>query len=77
MEDTAQELVWISPGGGGYGDPLERDPTLVLKDFIEGRITLREVREDYGVVIDPEKRAVNMEKTTRLRRRMRDAHQRG
>lgn len=74
---SGDELLWISPGGGGYGDPLERDPTLVLKDFIEGRITLREVREDYGVVIDPEKRAVNMEKTTRLRRRMRDAHQRG
>lgn len=41
----------VSPGGGGYGDPLKRDPTLVLRDFRNGFVTLERAREDYGVVI--------------------------
>ena len=46
-----------SAGGGGYGDPLERDPRLVLEDVIDGYVTLERARKDYGVVVkvlDPE-----------------------
>lgn len=46
-----------SAGGGGYGDPLERDPALVLEDVIDGYVTIERARKDYGVVIeevDPE-----------------------
>ncbi len=39
------------PGGGGYGDPKERDPALVLTDVINGYITIDEARTLYGVVI--------------------------
>ena len=38
-------------GGGGYGDPLEREPNLVLKDVIEEKISLNNASENYGVVI--------------------------
>lgn len=38
-------------GGGGYGDPLERDPTRVLQDVLEQKVTLAHAREAYGVVI--------------------------
>ena len=38
----------ITPGGGGYGDPRERDPAAVKRDLIEGRITAAAAREIYG-----------------------------
>ncbi|MFQ5343786.1 MAG: hydantoinase B/oxoprolinase family protein [Anaerolineae bacterium] len=42
------------PGAGGYGDPTERDPSLVLRDVRDGKVSLEAARRDYGVVIDPE-----------------------
>lgn len=38
-------------GGGGYGEPFERDPALVLRDVEQGRVTLDHARQAYGVVI--------------------------
>ena len=40
-----------TPGGGGYGDPLRRDPYLVLRDVQRGYISRRAAKQDYGVVI--------------------------
>ncbi|MEM4416878.1 MAG: hydantoinase B/oxoprolinase family protein, partial [Nitrososphaerota archaeon] len=40
-----------SAGGGGYGDPLERDPRMVLEDVLDGYVTVARARKDYGVVI--------------------------
>jgi N-methylhydantoinase B len=39
------------PGGGGYGDPLQRDAQRVLWDVIEGYITGEEAEKKYGVAI--------------------------
>lgn len=39
-------------GGGGYGDPLKRDPELVQADVAEGYLTVAEAAERYGVVLD-------------------------
>jgi N-methylhydantoinase B len=36
-------------GGGGWGDPLTRDPDLVRVDVIEEVITCQAARDDYGV----------------------------
>jgi N-methylhydantoinase B len=55
-------------GGGGYGDPLERDPEMVERDVLEGYVTLERAREDYGVVLDPETLKVNWEATATLRK---------
>jgi N-methylhydantoinase B len=44
-------LVIKSPGGGGYGDPFERDMDLVLKDVIMEYITIKSAEMEYGVVI--------------------------
>jgi N-methylhydantoinase B len=43
-------VVEIS-GGGGFGDPRERDPDLVLDDVRCGRISTRAAREHYGAEI--------------------------
>ncbi|WP_320668589.1 hydantoinase B/oxoprolinase family protein [Patulibacter defluvii] len=40
-----------SAGGGGLGDPLERDPAEVLEDVIDGYVTLGRAERDYGVVV--------------------------
>jgi N-methylhydantoinase B len=40
-------------GGGGWGDPLTRDPLRVWEDVARGFITARAALEDYGVVLDP------------------------
>jgi N-methylhydantoinase B len=40
-----------SAGGGGFGDPLERDPQRVLEDVIDGYVTVGGAERDYGVVI--------------------------
>ena len=45
------ELV-VSQGGGGYGDPLEREIDLVVADVAEGLVSVDAAREVYGVVIE-------------------------
>ena len=42
--------LW-SGGGGGYGDPLERDPAAVLEDVKDGYVSIDGARRDYGVVV--------------------------
>ena len=46
-----------SPGGGGYGDPFEREPERVLFDVCEGYLSVARAAEAYGVAIagDPER----------------------
>jgi N-methylhydantoinase B len=40
-------------GGGGWGDPLERDPEFVRWDVIRGLVSDESARDDYGVVLEP------------------------
>jgi N-methylhydantoinase B len=41
----------VMAGGGGYGNALERDPNLVLRDVEQGKVTLSHARDAYGVAI--------------------------
>jgi N-methylhydantoinase B len=45
-------------GGGGFGDPLERDPERVRADVRDGYVSLAAAERDYGVVLDPDTLAV-------------------
>jgi N-methylhydantoinase B len=56
------------PGAGGYGDPLERDPELLLQDVRDGKVTLESAREDYRVVIDPKSLKIDEAATKSLRK---------
>ena len=67
------------PGGGGYGDPLLRDPQAVLRDVIEGYASIEGAERDYGAVVEyiggpdrlvrlPEHYRLDEEATRRLRR---------
>src|SRR5207247_5837364 len=44
-------ISFQQPGAGGYGDPLERDPTRVLEDVLDDYVSIAAARADYGVVI--------------------------
>ena len=41
----------VSPGGGGYGPPAERDPELVCEEVRDGVLGPDQAREVYGVVL--------------------------
>jgi N-methylhydantoinase B len=41
----------VTTGGGGWGDPLERDSSAVRADAREEFISLKSARDDYGVVL--------------------------
>lgn len=54
-------------GGGGYGDPIDRDPEAVVRDVALGLVTAGAARDIYGVVLDPAGGAVDSA-ATRTRR---------
>ena len=50
---AAGQLVRVvTTGGGGWGDPLDREPELVRLDVWQGKVSLDAAREDYGVVLE-------------------------
>ena len=64
-------------GGGGFGDPLERDPALVLEDVKDDYVSVERAAKDYGVsvrTIDAElcDYAVDAAETEALRRSIRE-----
>ncbi|MFQ5625136.1 MAG: hydantoinase B/oxoprolinase family protein [Methyloligellaceae bacterium] len=47
-----QRVHLETPGGGGYGSPLERDPEAVVRDVSLGFVSPERAQEEYGVVLD-------------------------
>lgn len=58
---------FMAGGGGGYGDPIERGPALVLRDVELGYVSFKAARDMYGVVISPKTMKVNARATEQLR----------
>ena len=56
-------------GGGGYGDPLEREPERVATDVVEGYVTAAAAESEYGVVLRSDF-SVDAEATLTTRRRL-------
>ena len=67
-------FVFYPPGGGGYGDPLERDPELVRQDVIRGAVTVEGALKRYGVVLTEDgqvdEKATKRERADRIRQRL-------
>jgi N-methylhydantoinase B len=68
-------IVSLSGGGGGYGPPLARDAGAVLRDVVEGYLSVARARDAYGVVLhgDParwETLSVDEDATVALRAAM-------
>jgi N-methylhydantoinase B/oxoprolinase/acetone carboxylase alpha subunit len=45
------KFVCVGPAGGGYGDPLVRDPARVREDVADGFVSAEAAKSDYGVVL--------------------------
>jgi len=60
-----------APGGGGYGNPFERDPEMVASDVIEGYVSIAGARDDYGVIIKAGTFEVDIGETEKTRKRNR------
>ena len=64
-------FVCYGPAGGGYGNPLERDPAKVADDVLDGVISVETALRDYGVVVSAKgvvDRVGNREGTRRAHR---------
>ena len=69
--DPGDRIRFVISGGGGYGDPLNREPERVLDDVREGRVTVAAARDDYGVIVDPATLELDRQATSALRQRLR------
>jgi N-methylhydantoinase B len=73
-------VIIRSAGGGGWGDPLERDPIRVIEDIRDGFVSIEGAKSAYGVVAKTNGKSgldaieLDAEATTRLRQQMRTAH---
>jgi N-methylhydantoinase B len=74
--EPGEYVVSYSSGGGGYGDPTERDPERVLHDLREGWITAERARSVYNVEVadgaEPGVPVIDEAATRRLRNQIRD-----
>jgi N-methylhydantoinase B len=68
VEERAMVMI-RSAGGGGYGDPLEREPERVALDVEEGYVSEQAARQLYGVVLRPDG-TVDATASERARRRL-------
>lgn len=57
----------IQPGGGGWGNPLERDPAAVLRDVMNDKVSREKAEALYGVAIDSPNLRVDEAATKRKR----------
>jgi N-methylhydantoinase B len=74
--EPGSALLWEQSCGGGYGDPRDREPEAVRRDWLDEFITIEDALRDYGVVIDPATRSVDADATLAHRATMPAASQR-
>ena len=69
--EVGEQIRGIDAGGGGYGDPITRDPERVLRDVLERWETIERANKLYGVVfsgsVEDESLAVDVHATVRQR----------
>jgi N-methylhydantoinase B len=65
------DVVLMDAAGGGYGEPLERDPELVAEDVLDGYVSVESARKHYGVVIDPVTGRPDIAATEKVRKAIR------
>ena len=79
-ELPSKVMTWLQTGdvyrcqlasGGGWGDPLERDPTLVERDVRNEKISIAFAARVHGVIVDAGTGLLDQEATINLRERMR------
>lgn len=62
-----QSIRHVTAGGGGFGDPRKRAPQAVLRDILDGRVSIESARTIYGVAVTGRPLAVDELATRSLR----------
>src|SRR5690606_19053491 len=65
-----ESFEFLSTGGGGWGDPIARDPKRVLDDVLDDYVSAEAAERLYGVVVDPKRGTVDQTGTAELRKRI-------
>ncbi|MBI4334724.1 MAG: hydantoinase B/oxoprolinase family protein [Chloroflexi bacterium] len=72
VELNRNDILYLRmTGGGGYGDPLERNPELVLRDVLSGLVSVQVASDVYGVIVDAGSETVNLAATNRRKQALR------
>lgn len=71
LVEPGDQILFVTAGSGGWGDPLERDPERVRLDVARGLVSLEKAGKSYGVVIDPDTLEINELATKFLREEIR------
>ncbi len=65
---AGERIMYDYGGGGGWGDPLDRDPQAVLDDVLDEYVSVEGASRDYGVVLDGLARRARRSRSTRSAR---------
>jgi N-methylhydantoinase B len=65
-------LIDYVAGGGGFGDPLDREPAAVLRDFGRGWVSRKTAERIYGVILNPNAKSVDNAATEQKRKEIRE-----
>lgn len=68
-------FIFAATGGGGWGNPLERDPEQVLEDVLDEYVSVEGAKRDYGVVIDEKRMEIDPAATRELRENLRTSEE--
>ncbi|MBW2057734.1 MAG: hydantoinase B/oxoprolinase family protein [Deltaproteobacteria bacterium] len=71
--EPGTRIVLRTAGGGGFGDPLERDPARVVRDVEEGLIGADRAEAEYGVVFEGKRGSLDEAATVALRSKGKDS----
>jgi N-methylhydantoinase B len=72
--DSGDRISFVSAGGGGYGDPFQRDPTAVEQDVQYGYVSIEKAKLDYGVIISSDSLTLDLKATLQLREKKSGSH---
>jgi N-methylhydantoinase B len=67
VQKPGEVLMSQAQGGGGWGDPLDRDAGRVVRDVLDEWVSVEAAERDYGVVIEPGTMTVDEQRTAALR----------
>lgn len=66
--ENGSTLKYTGTCGGGYGNPLQRNPHAVYEDVLDGFVNIDQAKNEYGVIIKDDLSGVDIEETEKLRK---------